>query len=64
VSPRVAEARIALAECLLDLGERAAARSLLAQARSAHAAHAELAPHFVQPLQAAQARLLGAGARP
>jgi len=64
VSPRVAEARIALAECLLDLGERGAARDLLGQARRAHAAHAELAPHFVQPLQAAQARLLGTGLRP
>jgi len=61
VSPRVAEARIALAECLLDLGERAAAQALLVQARDAHAAHAELAPHFVQPLLAAQARLRALG---
>jgi serine/threonine protein kinase len=61
VSPRVAEARIALAECLLDLGERGTAQALLAQARSAHAAHAELGPHFVQPLQTAQARLGTAG---
>jgi hypothetical protein len=61
VSPRVAEARIALAECLLDLGERGAAQTLMAQARSAHAAHAELAPHHLQPLLAAQARLRAAG---
>jgi hypothetical protein len=63
LSPRVAEARIALAECLLDLGERGAAQALLAQARSAHAAHAELAPHYAQPLQAAQARLRAAVAQ-
>jgi eukaryotic-like serine/threonine-protein kinase len=61
LSPRVAEAQIALAECLLDLGERAPARALLAQARSAHAAHAELAPHFMQLLQHAQARVNAAG---
>ena len=63
VSARLAEAQVALAECLLDLGERAAAQSLLTQARQAHAAHTELAPHFVQPLQAAQARLRAAGTR-
>jgi thioredoxin-like negative regulator of GroEL len=52
----VAEAQVALAECLVDLGERAGAQALLTQARNAQAAHAELAPHLVQPLQAAQAR--------
>jgi serine/threonine-protein kinase len=57
VSPRVAEAQVALAECLADLGERAAAQALLTQARNAQAAHAELAPHLVQPLQAALARV-------
>jgi serine/threonine-protein kinase len=56
-SPRVAEAQVALAECLADLGERDAAQALLTQARNALAAHAELAPHLVQPLQAAQARV-------
>ena len=63
VSPRLAEAQIALAECLIDLGERAAAQALLAQARDALAAHAELAPHWAQPLQAAQARLRAAQPR-
>jgi len=63
ISPRMAEAQIALAECLLDLGERAAAQALLARARAAQAAHPELAPHFVKPLQAAQARLRGAATR-
>ncbi len=61
LSPRVAEAQIALAECLIDLQQRAPAQVLLAQAAQAHAAHAELAPHWVQPLQAAQARLRAAG---
>ena len=60
VSPRVAEAQIALAECLLDLQGRAAAQTLLAQAAQAHAAHTELAPHWVQPLRAAQARMRAA----
>jgi serine/threonine-protein kinase len=59
ISPRMAEAQIVLAECLLDLGERAAAQALLAQARRTHGAHAELAPHLVQPLHVAQARLQG-----
>jgi hypothetical protein len=60
VSPRVAAAQIALAECWIDLQDRAAAQALLAQATQAHAAHAELAPHLVTPLQAAQARLRSA----
>ena len=59
VSPRVAAAQIALAECWLDLGNRASAQALLARATQAHAAHAELAPHLARPLQAAQARLRG-----
>ncbi|MCW5656143.1 MAG: protein kinase [Burkholderiaceae bacterium] len=57
ISPRVAEAQIVLAECLLDLGERPAALALLARARRAHGAQAELAPHFVRPLLSAQARM-------
>ena len=52
--------QIALAECRIDLHDRAAAQALLAQASRAHAAHAELAPHLVAPLQVAQARLRGA----
>ncbi|HSW25059.1 MAG TPA: hypothetical protein VLJ62_20030, partial [Burkholderiaceae bacterium] len=60
VSPRVAAAQIALAECRIDLQDRASAQALLAQATRAHAAHAELGPHLVAPLQVAQARLRGA----
>lgn len=55
-SPWLAEARIALAQCLLDLREREAAGRLLQQARTAHRAHTELAPHFKAPLAALQAR--------
>ena len=52
-------ARVGPRDVVLDLNERASAQSLLAQAHRAHAAHAELAPHFVRPLQLAQARLQG-----
>ena len=55
-SPWLAEARIALAQCLLDLREREAAGRLLQQARTAQRAHPELAPHFKAPLAALQAR--------
>ena len=60
VSPRVAAAQVALAECWIDLQDRASAQALLAQAARAQAAHAELGPHLVAPLQVAQARLRGA----
>ena len=60
VSPRVAAAQVALAECWIDLQDRASAQALLAQATRAQAAHAELGPHLVAPLQVAQARLRGA----
>jgi serine/threonine-protein kinase len=55
-SPWLAEARIALAHCLLDLREREAAGRLLQQALTAQRAHTELAPHFKAPLAALQAR--------
>ena len=58
-SPWLAEARIALADCLIDLGERKAARAHLDQARSALAAHAELAAHFGLALRQAMQRLTG-----
>ncbi|HVQ04700.1 MAG TPA: hypothetical protein VMT14_14360, partial [Burkholderiaceae bacterium] len=60
VSPRVAAAQVALAECWIDLQDRASAQALLAQAARAQAAHAELGPHLVAPLRVAQARLRGA----
>jgi hypothetical protein len=57
VSPRAAEAQVALAECWIDLRNRPSAQQLLAQASQAHAAHAELAPHLVRPLLDARERL-------
>ncbi len=56
-SPWLAEAQIALADCMLDLGERKAARVLLGQARAIHAGNAQLGEHFKAPLVAATARL-------
>jgi serine/threonine protein kinase len=58
-SPWLAEARIALANCLIDGGEMKGARMLLAQAASAQAAQAELGEHFKAPLRALQARMSG-----
>ena len=58
-SPWLAEVRIALADCLLDLGEKKAAQALFVQARTAHAAHTELGAHFRQPLARLGARLSG-----
>jgi eukaryotic-like serine/threonine-protein kinase len=58
-SPWLAETRIALADCLIDLGERKAARAHLNQARTALAAHAELAGHFGSALRQATQRLTG-----
>ena len=56
-SPWLAAARVELAECLLDLGERAAAGRLREQARSALATHPQIADEFARPLQLLTARL-------
>ena len=56
-SPLLARARVAVAECLLDLKRPADARTLLAAAASAQAQHAQLATRFTEPLAAATARL-------
>ena len=56
-SPWVAEAQVALADCLVDLGDRGAARQLAAQAQAHLSRHAELGEHFKAPLRAVQARL-------
>jgi eukaryotic-like serine/threonine-protein kinase len=58
-SPWLAEARIALADCLIDLGERKAARAQLEQARAAHATHAELAGPDTLALRQVSQRLGG-----
>jgi tetratricopeptide (TPR) repeat protein len=56
-SPWLAQAMIALADCLIDTGARDAARKLAGEARAVHAAYAELGTHFTAPLAALQARL-------
>jgi len=48
-SPWVGEAKIALANCLLDGGDQSMARSLLQEARAAFALHAELGAQFKNP---------------
>ena len=56
-SPWLAAARVELAACLLDLGERPAATKLLAQARSALATHPRISGEFTEPLRALTVRL-------
>jgi tetratricopeptide (TPR) repeat protein len=56
-SPLLAEAQVALADCKLRLGDEAAARALLAQAKRIHAANRELSPQFRQPLRDLEQRL-------
>jgi len=56
-SPWLAEARIALADCLADLGQRAAARAALASAAAIEASHAQLGKHLRAPLRRVEARL-------
>lgn len=56
-SVRIAEAQVALAECLLELGHAAEARALTERARSIHAAHERLAAHYVEELRGVTARL-------
>jgi serine/threonine-protein kinase len=53
----LSEARIALADCLVDLGDRESARQLVAAAKASHAAHSELGQHFKAPLTKVAARL-------
>ena len=54
LSPWLAEAQIALATCLLDLGQRPAARALLSQAAAIHGLHAQLGEQFREPLRRVQ----------
>ena len=56
-SPWLAAARVQLAACLLDLGERPAAKKLLEQARSALATHPQVSAEFTDPLRVLSARL-------
>jgi tetratricopeptide (TPR) repeat protein len=56
-SPWLAEARIALAECLIDVGQREAARRLTGKAAAIEATHKELGEQFKAPLRRVTARL-------
>jgi len=56
-SAGLAEAQIALADCLLDSGNRNQATRLLAKARAIHAVHKELGEQFRKPLRELQARV-------
>ena len=56
-SPWLAEAQIALAECLIDLGQRDKARALARKAAAIEAAHMELGEQFKAPLRKVVARL-------
>jgi eukaryotic-like serine/threonine-protein kinase len=55
--PWVGEAQIALANCLLDLGNRGGARSLFDKAAANFAPHAELGAQFKNPATALEQRL-------
>lgn len=57
-SPWLAETRVALADCLLDLGDLRGARPLLAEAARAQRSHAELGAHLKAPLQEASTRVV------
>jgi serine/threonine-protein kinase len=57
LSPWLAEAQVALADCLIDLGDRKAARALAQQARSIQARQAALGEHLKAPLRSVEARL-------
>jgi serine/threonine protein kinase/tetratricopeptide (TPR) repeat protein len=50
VSPLLADSRVALASCQLELGNSRQAKSLLNQARKALAAHRELSQQYTLPL--------------
>lgn len=50
-SPALADARVALAECLLRLGDRMQATALMQQASLTHGRHAMVAEHYRRPLQ-------------
>jgi hypothetical protein len=56
-SPWVGEAQIALANCLLDLGDRGRARRLLDQAAATAASHAEIGAHLKNSAAALAQRL-------
>ena len=56
-SPWLAEAQVALADCLIDLGNRKEAHALIDQAKAIHTAQAELSEHFKLQLRRVAARV-------
>ncbi|MEO6365676.1 MAG: tetratricopeptide repeat protein, partial [Luteimonas sp.] len=56
-SPEIADAQVALADCYLALGQRAAAQGLANEALAIHAAHAQLGEQYRGPLRDLQRRL-------
>ena len=58
-SLRYADIQIAMAECMLDLGRSADAQDLFALATAIHAAHAELAERYREPLRHLRASMAG-----
>jgi len=64
LSPIIADAQIALADCLMDLGERAQARALFGQAKAIHARHKHLGEYIARPLSELERRLSSETPRP
>jgi serine/threonine-protein kinase len=56
-SPFLAGAKVALANCLLDLGRTGQARIEAREARRIQATHPELGEHYRRPLRELEARL-------
>jgi len=59
VSPSLALAQVALAQCYLDLGDSAKAKDLADTARKAMASHRELGEQYLHPLHELDQRLTG-----
>ncbi|MGA8503753.1 MAG: protein kinase, partial [Candidatus Sulfotelmatobacter sp.] len=62
-SPSLADARVAVASCQLDLGHSRQAESLLTQAKKAFAAHRELGRQYTLPLHELELRFRQIAAR-
>ena len=58
-SLQLADSQIALASCLLDLGQDDQARTLLAQATAIHTTHKDIGDQFKSPRRRLEARLSG-----
>ncbi len=62
-NPWLAEARLSLADCMVSLGQREAAATLLTQAEASFAAHGPLGRQFLYPIEKITRRLQPAGNR-